>query len=281
MYRFIVAAYTNCTAGDFYSGYREATCAPTSHGRQAFTSSGTFTVPSGVRSINIHCTGGGSKGCNGDRLEEYAGGGGGGGYCSWKTDISVSPGNQIVCTVGAGGTTDDTTTNGSYAPSSTATLNGTILVTAQGGFNGNWGSSVMHCYEAKDGGNKGGVGVTFSRTAGYASDGVGGSDSTKEFGSGTSYSGGGGGGGGSGYNSGAETSYDRIGGAGGAGGGGRGAGWSHNQTYTGNILISGNYVGGSAGSAGTGGGGGGGSYIYGNFLNDGQNGGSGNVIITW
>lgn len=278
-YYFRIWAYTNCTAGDFYSGYREATCAPTSHGRQAFTSSGTFTVPSGVRSINIHCTGGGSKGCNGDKSDEYAGGGGGGGYCSWKTGISVSPGNQIVCTVGAGGTTDDTTTAGSYAPSSTATLNGTTLVTAQGGFNGNWSSSVGHTYYGKDGGNQGGSGATFPKTAGTASDGAGGSDSTKEFGSGTSYSGGGGGGGGTKYYSSSEYYISRVAGSGGAGGGGKGSGYSQNITSTSGTLSY--YICGAAGTAGTGGGGGGGSYIFGNFLNDGQNGGSGNVIITW
>ena len=54
-YYFRIWVYCTCSAGDQYSGYLQATCAPTAHGRQAFTASGTFTVPAGVRVINIHC----------------------------------------------------------------------------------------------------------------------------------------------------------------------------------------------------------------------------------
>lgn len=278
-YYFRIWAYTNCSAGDFYSGYREATCAPTSHGRQAFTSSGTFTVPAGVRSINIHCTGGGSKGKYSSLNVSYlcGGGGGGGGYCSWENGISVSPGNQIICTVGAGGTANNQQSEETFAPSSSASLNGTMLVTAQGGSNGNWTTYFSGLRIGLNGGNKGGNGCTFLSKPNMiaATDGAS-SNSTKEFGTGTSYAGSGGGGGGSYYYSGASTTYRFKGGNGGTGGGGRGRGISTTNTGDG----PGSFLEGAEGSAGTGGGGGGGA-TYSNITVEGLNGGSGNVIITW
>ena len=283
-YYFRIWGYVTCSAGNFYSANKDATCIVTAHGRQAYTSSGTFTVPSGVRSVNIHCTGAGSKGGNGSSRDYYAGGGGGGGYAAWKTGIAVNPGDQIVVAVGAGGTTDDSSTKGSNAPSSSATLNGTTLVSAQGGSNGNYTITVMHAYSGKPGGNAGGGGAIFSGgirnwtgpNAGAAS------TSTSEFGTGTWYAGGGGGGGGCDYDSGSETDKYWKGGSGGAGGGGTGSGWSITGSYGGSGSTPGGFIGGSAGSAGTGGGGGGKGVRFGSLYGDGgYNGGSGNVIITW
>lgn len=267
-YYFRIWAYVTCSAGDFYSSYLQATATPTAHGRKAFTSSGTFTVPAGVRSINIHCTGAGSKGGNGDSSEYESGGGGGGGYCAWKNNIAVTPGNQIVVVVGAGGTTNYTGSSSTqtYAPSSSATMNGTTLVSAKGGGNGYYSIGTS----GKDGGNKGGLGAYFGGNLKYwygPNAGRGNSANTLEFGTGTRYSGGGGGGGGSRYNSSSETTTYHAGGAGGAGGGGTGAG---RPKGSGNVAA-------TAGSAGTGGGGGGDRYNG----SGSANGGSGNVIITW
>lgn len=283
-YYFRIWGYVTCSAGNFYSANKDATCKVTAHGRAAYTSSGTFTVPAGVRSVNIHCTGAGSKGGNGDSRNHYAGGGGGGGYAAWKTGIAVNPGDQIVVAVGAGGTTDDSSTNGSNAPSSSATLNGTTLVSAQGGSNGNYTVTVMNAYAGKPGGNRGGNGATFDGSPKYwsAPSSGGASAATAEFGTGTWYAGGGGGGGGIGYHSGSETDIYWKGGAGGAGGGGAGSGWSIDGSYDGSGSTPGGFIGGSAGSAGTGGGGGGKGVRYGGPYGDGgYNGGSGNVIITW
>ena len=282
-YYFRIWAYVTCSAGDLYSGYMQTTGAATAHGRAAYTSSGTFTVPAGVRSVNIHCTGAGSKGGNGDHKNHYAGGGGAGGYAAWKTGIAVNPGDQIVVAVGAGGTTDDTSTKGSNAPSSSATLNGTTLVEALGGSNGNYTITVMHAYTGKPGGNAGGNGATFDGGMSYwdAPTGGGSSASTSEFGNGTRYAGGGGGGGGCNYSSSSEADKYWKGGSGGAGGGGAGSGWSIDGIYTGSGSVPGGFIGGSAGSAGTGGGGGGKGYKNGSFADGGYNGGSGNVIITW
>lgn len=283
-YYFRIWGYVTCSAGNFYSANKDATCKITAHGRKAFTSSGTFTVPAGVRSINIHCTGAGSKGNDGRARDRYAGGGGGGGYAAWKTGIAVNPGAQIVVAVGAGGTTDDTSSTGSNAPSSSATLNGTTLVSALGGSNGTYSIVTMHSYSGKPGGNSGGNGATFDGSirnwngpsAGAAS------TSTSEFGNGTRYAGGGGGGGGCRYDSGSETDKYWKGGTGGAGGGGTGSGWSIDGSYGGSGSTPGGFIGGSAGSAGTGGGGGGNGCPNGTpHANGGYNGGSGNVIITW
>lgn len=286
-YYFRIWAYVTCSAGDLYSSYLQTTGAATAHGRAAYTSSGTFTVPAGVRSVNIHCTGAGSKGGNGNSRDHYSGGGGGGGYASWKTGIAVNPGDQIVVAVGAGGTTDDSSKNGSNAPSSSATLNGTTLVSAQGGSNGNYTITVMHAYMGKPGGNSGGNGATFDGGMSYwdAPTGGGSSASTSEFGNGTRYAGGGGGGGGWNYSSSSESDKYWKGGTGGAGGGGTGSGWSVDAYYNGSGSGPGNWINGSAGSAGTGGGGGGkgcwGGSPYNHEGTGGYNGGSGNVIITW
>ncbi|MBK9338510.1 MAG: HYR domain-containing protein [Lewinellaceae bacterium] len=69
---------------------------------QTFSSSGTFTVPTGVTSITVECWGGGGKG--GTRDSDGVAGGGGGGAYSRKV-VAVTPGNTYTVTVGAGSTT--------------------------------------------------------------------------------------------------------------------------------------------------------------------------------
>jgi len=71
--------------------------------QQTFTSSGTFTVPSGVTSVSAVVVGGGGGGGDNDPDKDDEGGGGGGGgalaYGSW----TVSAGQQYTVTVGSGG----------------------------------------------------------------------------------------------------------------------------------------------------------------------------------
>ncbi|RHV69847.1 hypothetical protein DXB18_01345 [Clostridium sp. OM02-18AC] len=265
-YYFCIWAYTTCSAGDFYSGCLQATCAPTASGRKAFTASEIFNVPAGVRSINIFAVGGGS-GCT-YGSSTVGGGGGAGGCTAYTNNIPVNPGDQIAINVGAGGIGGTNANCGA----SNATKAGTILVSASGGginepsgsnrsYGRNGGSGGGHgngsgyktaCNGGADGSNGGGAGQ-FNATSIF---GRGQGTTTREFGNpnGTLYAGGGGGGGcpkqiyGQGY--------------GGAGGGGNG------------------YFGGSgptAGSVGTGGGGCGAASI--NIA--GASGGSGAVVITW
>ena len=260
-YYFRVWAYTTCSAGDFYSSYSQTTCAPTAHGRKVMTSSGTFTVPSAVRSINIFAVGGGQIGGYASSTKSGAKGGYGG-YTAYKNSIGVSPGQGIAVVVGAGGPYGKSGSAG-YGSTSSASLNGTVLVSAAGG--GNRGPSG-----ALGGGSGGGSGGWDDGDGGgWRNGGKGGSNgsngyepngklnsqkgqgtTTREFGAsnGTLYAGGGGGG---------WALGNGNAGAGGAGGGGAGSC--------------------AAGSAGTGGGGGGapGGYKYGG------GGGSGAVVITW
>ena len=267
-YYFRIWAYTTCSAGDFYSGYLQATCAPTASGRKAFTASGTFTVPSGVRSINIFAVGGGGGCIYGSST--VGGGGGAGGYTAYKNAISVSPGDQIAVVVGTGGSGGTNNAGGT----SSATKGGSVLVSAAGGSIKELNSSRRSC------GGNGGSGGGFGNGSGQNTARNGGSDgsngggagkysnteffgqvhgtTTREFGksNGTLYAGGGGGGG--------CPLKDYGHGYGGAGGGGNGY-------YLG--------TGPSAGAAGTGGGGGGCGAASVN-VNSGS-GGSGAVVITW
>lgn len=253
-YYFRIWAYTTCSAGDFYSGYSQATCAPTAHGRKVMTSSGTFSVPSGVRTINIFAVGGGAAGGKSANLA-FGSSGGSGGYTAYKNSISVSPGQSIAVTVGAGGSPGATSSPVAGSASS-ASLNGSVLVSASGAgkdAGGSGGGGGGYCSQSSEdggtgpgaGGSNGGNGGQGTSTAG-----TGQGTTTREFGSssGTLYAGGGGGGA---SNYGSQTNA-----SGGSGGGGNG--------------------GGSGGGAGTGGGGGGGSR-----KGSGGTGGSGAVVITW
>ena len=69
-------------------------------GSAVYSTSGTFAVPQGVTSVLVTMCGGGGAG--GDDMNNVgAGGGGGGGYV--RATVSVTPGDQIPVTVGAGG----------------------------------------------------------------------------------------------------------------------------------------------------------------------------------
>ena len=269
-YYFSLTPYCTTSAGEIRGSSLNATAKTTASGRQSFTASTTFTVPSGVRTINVHCTGGGGKGGFYSSTDRYGGGGGGGGYTSYKTSISVTPGNILTIIVGAGGVS-----NTYIGGSSSATLNSTVLVSANGG---NYGNQSVTYYLPGYGGSGGGYGGVPEHSNGHdgGSNGSGGMNSidneitsgsgagqgitTREMGSssGTLYSGGGGGG--------AFMGSSNIAGSGGSGGGGAGAKYK---------VVS------IAGTAGSGGGGGGGHYGGSNWQSSGSDGGSGNVIITW
>lgn len=280
-YYFRIWGYVTCSAGNFYSANKDATCQVTAHGRAAYTSSGTFTVPAGVRSVNIHCTGGGQGGSGGGRhssSDVYGGDGGNGGGTSYKNNISVSPNNVISIIVGAGGNAGTSSSIGGNGSDSYATFNGATLVMATGGKN-NYGSGGGRGGEAASRYNGGNRNSTAGASNGGNSFYTGQGSSTKEFGTGTLYSGGGGGGASSRYDSGSESNTICAGNFGGSGGGGNGG---NIMDRAGQIWSKSSGIhaeSGGSGSSGTGGGGGGGT--YGNNVSNGGAGGSGNVIITW
>jgi len=75
---------------------------------QSFTASGTFTVPTGMTTVNVLVVGGGGSG------GAYRGGGGGAGGLIYRPGFPISPGTPISVTVGDGGATAPRPGNISY-----------------------------------------------------------------------------------------------------------------------------------------------------------------------
>ena len=154
-YYFRMWWYATCSAGDmFSSSAKQFTCATIASGRKVFTSSTTWTVPTGVKSIKIHCTGGGASGGTSDKSSNASvksGGGGGGGYCSYKTNVAVTPGETLTITVGSGGVHAN---NGGCVAGNLSSVyrSGTALCI------GNGGSSSSQRY-GSNGGSGGGAGA--------------------------------------------------------------------------------------------------------------------------
>jgi hypothetical protein len=72
-------------------------------GVESFTSSGTFSVPTGITSVDVLVIAGGGSG-GGSYTCQVSGGGGGAGGLVFIPSYSVSPGGTISVTVGCGGT---------------------------------------------------------------------------------------------------------------------------------------------------------------------------------
>lgn len=163
-----------------------------------FTTSGTYTVPPGVTSLKVECWGGGGAGGGCPKDNNNTGGGGAGGAFNTAT-VSVTPGQVINYTVGAGG------------------------VGVAGGNGGNGGASTFLSVTAA-GGQGGTAGI------GNSGNGIGGPTTIGDLNGGAGANGlafsyGGGGGGGSGNTSGGSAAIGSSGGNGGAGSipGGNGA----------------------------------------------------------
>lgn len=208
-----------------------------------FTSSGNWTVPAGVSSIDCQAWGEGGNGGTSARNARSGAGGGGGEYAE-ESLLLVTAGNIITFTIGAGGTGTNTSFPGNA-----------VTVTAHAG-----GNAI--------GGNPGtiGSGGTGSTNAVHNDGGNGGSGASNA-------SIGGGGGGGSGGASGAGgvggtgTSGGGAGGAAGAGGGAAGAAGGANLGAGNNGTV--------PGSAGSGGGSGG------SLAHAGGTGASGQITVNY
>jgi hypothetical protein len=271
-YYFRAFSYAIKDGGEWVSATTYTATVATTKGQQTFTASTIFTIPAGVRSIDLFCVGGGGGGGSGDSIAPAnAGGGGGAGYTTHQKAISVTPGQQINIVIGAGGAGGDSAGSnfGRDGGLSKVIINGQDYCIANGGSgiysgggkggSGGGGAGRMTSGTSQSAGNGGADGS--DGAAGYASGGTGQRTTTRAFGepSNTLYAGGGGGGG----NGQRDNSWR---GFGGAGGGGNGA------DAMGNV--------GSNGTAGTGGGGGGG-YQYGRNPGSGYAGGSGICLIRW
>ncbi len=93
---------------------------------QSFTSSGTFSVPSGVSSVDVLVVAGGGAGGKGN---SQGGGGGGAGGLIYRPGFSVTPGGSVSVTVGSGGS--DNTSDGGRGNDGQDSVFGTL--TAKGG----------------------------------------------------------------------------------------------------------------------------------------------------
>ena len=187
----------------------------------AFTSSGSWTCPQGVTTIQVEAYGGGGGGGYGGTANKNGGGGGGGGGYSKLTGVAVIPGTTYTITVGAGGSAG-ASSNGGNGGTSTATF-GATSITATGG---NGGQSNAN-------GRAGGTG-------GIGNNGTGGTGGTGVNGTGSGGGGGAAGTTGNGGNGALPT-------AGTSGGGMAGAGGAGSTSNTAAGTIGANYGGGGGG----------------------------------
>lgn len=152
-------------------------------GSVKFTSSTTWTVPSGIKKIDIFCVGGGG-GAGGSyktvnagsswSQKYYYGSCGAGGYTATKLSYDVTPGQQLQITVGQGGaaglyyhyqyynnevthfgttTSSSGMTNGGAGGVSKVVSNGTTIVSANGGNGGIKGTPNDYYVNGVDGGS--------------------------------------------------------------------------------------------------------------------------------
>ena len=245
------------------------------------TSNYSYPIPAGVTKISVLAVGGGGAGSR----TTSAGGGGAGGDLRYSSLISVTPGEILNITVGAGGTASGATgQSGGF--SNVSDLTGTLLLAGGGGGgtvagNGSRNGTSTTISGVVTGG-QGGMGGTASGSAGCGGGG----------GAGGWY-GAGGAGGAVGANNGVQSTGAGGGGAGGfggalgvcGGGGGVGIGIGNTRNNgtagaTGNISVGGGGSGGTNGVVAVGGlyGGGGGGDDTNTFAGRGE---TGVVVITY
>lgn len=260
-YYFRAFSYATKNNAEWVHGTTYTGTAATTKGQQIFTGSTTWTVPAGVRSVQVFLVGGGGGGGGG--LGRTWGGGGGAGGRTALVNLSVTPGQSLAVTIGAGGNcgfgvsgqvpsgklagkTGGTT---SFGSSSVSGGGGGSVYNYGGGAGGSGGGAggdrVMdESCSGGNGGTNGGLGSVNSAGGGGES-GAGQGTSTIAP-TGTLYSGGGGGGsvfrssngrGGAGGNGGGANGGDRFRDGFNAplntGGGGGGGGTNDSSSYAG------------------------------------------------
>jgi len=105
---------------------------------QVFTSSGTFSVPSGITTVDVLVVAGGGGGGSGHQNGYGAGGGGAGGLI-FRPAFPVTPGGTVSVTVGCGGAGRSGVTSGQPIPASFGTVGQDSVfdtLTAKGGGGG-------------------------------------------------------------------------------------------------------------------------------------------------
>ena len=138
------------------------------HGKERFTSNGTFTVPLGVYTVWASGAGGGAGG--GGANGAYGGGGGGAGAQQLASALSVTPGASISVTIGQSGTGGANAVDGNDG---TATVFGALLTLAGGvkGLRGGAGGAAGGA-GGGDGGSPGGHSGTDDPVGGVGGGGI-------------------------------------------------------------------------------------------------------------
>jgi hypothetical protein len=106
---------------------------------QAFTSSGTFTIPAGVTGIKVTLAGGGGGGGGTSASSTVPSGGGGNGAVGFQYFNSLTAGNTLTVTVGAAGTAGSSAGGAGGSGGTTSIASGTQTIstaTATGGGGG-------------------------------------------------------------------------------------------------------------------------------------------------
>lgn len=229
-----------------------------------YSSPGTvdWVVPPCVTSVTVRAWGAGGAGGGSSSSDRNGGGGGGGAFCT--VTETVTPGETLRITVGAGGTGVSSGTGGAGGFSQVQHLTGAVVFCrAAGGAGGQKGANGS---SAGAGGAGGQIANNIPASTGFR--GGNGGNSDPNTGS-ADRSGGGGGGAGTGANGG-NGGVVTAGAGGATGGGNGGAGISTGNSTGGN---------GTAGNAP--GGGGGGSTTWNSGTRAGASGARGEVIITY
>jgi hypothetical protein len=117
-----VAVHASATTSGFDSGLASV---------QVFTSSGTWTKPSGITKVMVEVQGGGSSGSTSNSSEDNAGGAGGG-YARKLIDVSSISSATITVGTGGAGVVGNAIRNGN-AGGNSSWSDGTNTVTGNGG----------------------------------------------------------------------------------------------------------------------------------------------------
>ena len=188
------ASYVYRTASTAWFPYSDVSVASSYAGVAStqFTSSGTFTVPTGITKVKVTVVGGGGGGGSGSGSGAgygCGGNGGGGGGAAIKYLSGLTPGNTLTVTVGSAGGTSSVASGTQTITTISATGAGGIGsngdINIRGGAGGSGGSTPANSGINVQGGNGG--------TSIMGGGGAGGSSSVGAAGG--AYGGGGGGGG--------------------------------------------------------------------------------------
>lgn len=132
----ITVSGTTITFNDSTTQTTAATSSVRGQFSQVFTSSGTFTIPTGVTGIYVEVIGGGGGGGGNNGWDNDAGGGGGASYTrQWYSGLTA--GNTLTITVGAAGTAGTITgAGGAGGASSVASGTQTVVTCNSNGGGG-------------------------------------------------------------------------------------------------------------------------------------------------